>query len=540
MADIDDLIQLENWLQNQPNDTIEIVANRLTLRMLPLWAEFQRNSRADPGDSTLMIWRMLFLNWVKFASDHDDTDVTRFRNEAVRSYTSSPPRTAYKSFYNAKNQAEKVVCLSRQVQGLQSQSAKVVGINQFEEPFWSALSFDIGVLDQKRPYEFLANRPLWPLGAPEWHNYQWNSFKALLTGPDLFEDKRHWSVWTRWYEDRVSGNSPDMELELKKAKLPSRAWARPSGDVNQSLKEIEGRHVEKLEAEQDQFSLLALLESTELRAALADFKFVELKQLMTMVPFVDDHGSEQLDEKSQKRREQMISEVKDAVGDLVEDIELEARNVPRSLKNALQRYAVETENDLHDLRPGRLWDLGAILRTASLNDDIEYSLGDLGYQNLTQIVEKHLELMRDYFAATITRQRNVDVLEIRDSVSPESTVAALKDSRDALFAKDWGSVPAPDREIPALISEQIEELEELLSSTHTASSEAVYRRRFEQFWRKAKTVAVTIIRYATRTLSAVGHTLGTVAALQTLFPASFASSVQALVEMFKHIPWLLP
>lgn len=538
LVEINDLIYFEDWILAQPTQSGELLGSRLVMRLLPFWRDFHSEKSHVNPERTLPFWRVSFADWVHFVTPNENRDISERRQEARSAYVRAFPTTAYGKYISVKGQERKAAELSNVCKSLIRSTRNSVDTEEVEQEVWNAISRDASIIEKTKGFEFCASRPLWPNGVPVWAEVQWNDFRADFMSPDLLDKKEHWRVWTDWYEQRLWGKKYDLELEIRKASLPDAAWNRQADEINLGLLRTIEIRSEEIEAAKDQLTLFSLLDTKEIRAALADFEFNELKSIMEMVPFQDDHGGE-LSEDDQNTRAAALRDLNDAINDLANDIIEEGKNVPRSVVNTLRRYGKECSKGFDDLRPGRLWDLGSLLHNARLDEDIEFSMGGLLFKSFEHSLDKHFDLMRDYFAATIARQRNVDDIEQVDGAMPEDLLGALEEAGNALRNSDWGALPAPSDEVPGVFDDQVDELRDLLEAARYSQSEKTRQRLLATFWRKGKTSAVTLLRYAARTGSAVGVAAGTAAALQQLFPTQFGLVLQKVLALFSNIPWLL-
>jgi len=304
--------------------------------------------------------------------------------------------------------------------------------------------------------------------------------------------------------------------------------------VQKGEKEISIAKTEMVEANFD-----AALTSVELRAALADFELDDLARLMRMVPFVED--LKPLDNPLlEKDRANKLSELADAATSFAQDVkdDEKAHNaVPLWLTRDLGRYAAEAVRPVETVRPGWLWELGAGLAGGLKDDDIEWAMGPHLFAKLERLVGKHLDLMRDYFAATLARTRPLDQIEIAPDATPEAMIGALGQAVEGLDSGDWGDTPPPDPEIPAVMANRVEELEGILDRLLRTTDEQKRADLERTFWRRAKAAAMTVLRYGVRSmeLTAVGY--GVVAGTEIHFPASFQAAVNMIRELLPHIPW---
>jgi hypothetical protein len=281
----------------------------------------------------------------------------------------------------------------------------------------------------------------------------------------------------------------------------------------------------------------AALTSGALRSAIADFTFDELAQLMRMVAFAGEIP-ELDDPASARERAHQLSELADGMADLAEDIEAAGKNVPPALKNNLRRYSAEAERGPSDVRPGRLWDLGERLHDAMLDENIRFGLDTLLTSALESMVDKHLNLMRVYFAAALARMRNLDEIELAPDATPDALVDALDATAKAIETADWGDTPPPEEAIPEDFADRVTELRAIKAASERATDPATIeslRKRFEQ---KAKVAAVTVLRFGVRAAEA-GYKGGKIVVGSVRELGGFAGGGFAIYEAYKLLPPLV-
>ena len=321
----------------------------------------------------------------------------------------------------------------------------------------------------------LSSRPLWHGSIPTWAAEAWEKLKAhpLTAGEG-------WEVWTRWYDGRLEGRPGIQALDLARATIPDEDWKKGPAHVNAIIARLIEKHRASRREDEDGdepgLSIDAALETTELRAAEADFEFDSAARLMRMVPFAGDVPD--LDDPAQRRAlENMLSELADGMGDLAEDAA--GSNARASLLSAMRRYAREAARPLDTVRPGRLWDIGATLQQARLDEDVRLSLEALLVGNLERMVDKHLDLMRVYLSAALARARQIDTIDLAEGFDPEAAVPVLDATIDAVARTDPDVLPQPDPEIVEVMRDRVDELRGILDRIHRTSDPRV-RRELEE------------------------------------------------------------
>jgi uncharacterized protein YwqG len=82
----------------------------------------------------------------------------------------------------------------------------------------SALEADVKALTSGADAGALSDMPLWPAGEPEWAAANWAALR------DGLSQAAGWNVWSRWYEDRLSGSISADTPELIFTGKPEAAW----------------------------------------------------------------------------------------------------------------------------------------------------------------------------------------------------------------------------------------------------------------------------------------------------------------------------
>ena len=347
-----------------------------------------------------------------------------------------------------------------------------------------------------------------------------------------------WQVWIGWYQARLEGTSPNLELDRDIALIDDKIWEAGPAVANAEVERLVDEHSSGKSGRRGAAAdLQSLLEARDLRAALADFELDDLARLMRMVQFVDDVKDLE-DSVLAQDRANRLSELRDLMADLARDIrDFASDNVPKYVARAATRYSNEAKLGVGEVRPGRLWDIGLELAAALKDQDVEFSFPDHLFQKLDHAVGKHRELMREYFASVLARMRPLDRIQVAEDASPKDAIEALVSAVDGLDG-DWGDAPKPDPEIPAVLDDRVEELRDILDRIHRSTDEAKKAELERTFWRKAKAAAVTVLRYGLRVGLAAGFSVSTAAGLQTLFPAQFARAVELLQKILTGISWL--
>jgi hypothetical protein len=92
----------------------------------------------------------------------------------------------------------------------------------------TAFTADLEWFDRNQAGPELTAQPLWPAGAaPEEWAARWQRLRIAMLTLDPT-----WEVWTKWFEDRISGAPFDVEIERKRVLVPEEIWRQPPAYVN--------------------------------------------------------------------------------------------------------------------------------------------------------------------------------------------------------------------------------------------------------------------------------------------------------------------
>lgn len=395
------------------------------------------------------------------------------------------------------------------------------------DALWANVKADAASIEQGMEAKHVLSRPLWSSEAPASLWERWPGLRVALLADDA-----DWQFWIDWYERVLRGDPHNWDMLTEIVLIPDDDWRQGPRHVNAIISGI----VEKHSGGSVEADLDASLDTVELRAALADFSYDDLAHLMRMVPFAGE-VAELPDPAREKARRDMLDELAEGLTDLREDIIGDRRQVPASLLREMERYAGEAGRPLAEVRPGRLWDLGAGIHRASLHGDMTYMLGDLLAPRLQGLAEKHLAVMRDYFAETLARTQKLDAIELRAGVTPEQAVDALQaavDQVDSRHASDLPPLADADR---AVLFDRLEELKEQRLSLGTVSDPEERAQRERVFFRRAKALALTVLRYSLKAGKVVVGLSAPTAVAAQLYPQEMRLALQRLVALFRELPW---
>lgn len=287
--------------------------------------------------------------------------------------------------------------------------------------------------------------PLWPIDTPGWADTAWSRLRDHLLAAN-----EGWEVWTGWYDARLRGIAPDIDLEARRVIEPTR-WDDGPAAVNAEIAAIIADHEARKEASslaQPAMSDAAeqiekLLDTPALATAYADFDVDAASATVRMVPMPGDipvlvDADIALDWRS--RLEGLALQPLA----LIEDIRDARCNVPQALLKDLARYAQEAQLGSDAVRPGVLDAYGRSLIAAGEIEDIVHALGDYLGGTLARIGEAHSRLMRDYHAQVTSRLHAAPVA-LPEEATPAAVADAVEAVSESLKEEPWGGLRAtPD------------------------------------------------------------------------------------------------
>ena len=170
-----------------------------------------------------------------------------------------------------------------------------------------------------------------------------------------------------------------------------------------------------------------------------------------------------------------------------------------------------------------------------LDENIRFGLDTLLTSALESMVDKHLNLMRVYFAAALARMRNLDEIELAPDATPDALVDALDATAKAIETADWGDTPPPEEAIPEDFADRVTELRAIQAAAERAKDPATVeslRKRLEQ---KAKGAAVTVLRFGVRAAEA-GYKGGKIAVGSVEKAGAVARNGLAIYAVYRLLP----
>ncbi|MFT4715118.1 MAG: hypothetical protein ACI932_000293 [Paracoccaceae bacterium] len=510
IADIKDRETLEAWLNGLPTGRLygiaNVIAARSAWRMVPHWHWYFDNehTKSAAPDYALALFRCTLTSAV--AAVTPTADVKAAGLSAAAAAASAAASTA---------------------------------------DLWPIIRQDCqaSVSAQGDEYQDALSASLWQQATLDPFADEWT---ALTTA--LQTDGPHWQFWIDLYERFLRGQAQNWDMLLEIVLLPEEDWKAGPEHLNGLIAGIVERYsseaaVEKKTPRNDPDTIVGrVLDTTVLRAALADFSHDDFNHLLKMAPFPDDLS--ELDDAQSRDIAELLELLRKKTQELLKIAE--PKNVDDAFKNDLREYLVEVSRPMEDIRPRFLYFVGADLRAASLDDDVGYNL-DRHLSRLERLVDQHLDLMRSYFAAAISRVGALDAVTLKASASASEVVFALKDAMDSLLKpSDERFPPLQDIDRDVLFDRfaEIEELSKKLEHPEESISEA----RKERFRARVAALSVTVLRAAAisgkvvlkstdKVLDVTSKVSGMTAVNYLFFPEATVSTIQRLLELVQNIPW---
>jgi len=226
------------WLKEQSDDVAVVFAARAALRVLPTitLSRWPGSVRTTTREIVLRVFRAVSTAWAVAAYPGH----RRVLNDAARaalaglSDVSAPPPVRAAVYASATASGEP---------GAQSRASTVIGYaldaagSRGREAFQlllDALATDASLLSDRFSAVTLADSRLWPsYSPPDWVSDAWTDLKLHLLSAD--ED---WEVWTKWYEERLFGVTPDQDTEIARVTIGNELWDQEEDVVNAHIKEL--------------------------------------------------------------------------------------------------------------------------------------------------------------------------------------------------------------------------------------------------------------------------------------------------------------
>jgi hypothetical protein len=226
---------LEEWLRTQPREVSVAIAPRAALRVLPVAA--RELPARDAGRFTALISAMFRAAALARVAGKFPTRANELAGAAAKAAAAAAANavdaTAKAAAYAAANAAHSAdAAADAAAAAAKATDAAAYAADTTVSPFWAALSSDARFLDASGAAAELADRSLWPSGNSPDVVDLWNQLKtALPPGED-------WEVWTRWYDERLSGAPSRGEAyELVFATVPAAVWDEGPAAANRWIKE---------------------------------------------------------------------------------------------------------------------------------------------------------------------------------------------------------------------------------------------------------------------------------------------------------------
>ena len=248
MADlrIADQRSLKAWLRGQSHEVAILIAVRVALRVLPLFAH-AAPGRADGKaarqfeDWTGALFRAAALARVAAAYP---TRANELRASASASASAAFAASAANAASASAAAAAAAAADAAAAVSAADASASAAGAAFAADAAARAASFaasaaaaiwDSIMADATRAQAIgmsaLADAPLWPDRMPGWASEAWASLRSALPEGD------DWNVWSDWYEQRRRGASRGEAYEIVFATAPPKVWDKGAAAANAWIRE---------------------------------------------------------------------------------------------------------------------------------------------------------------------------------------------------------------------------------------------------------------------------------------------------------------
>ena len=255
MADINNREQLATWLRKQPREASRALADRWTLRLVPMLAVYQSDLLSDlifPGFRVLAASRAGYL----YPSHEVEPAFVTARTAANRAFTAAARAArAADAVLAADSAADAIIHagFAFMARGFAAAAADDADARAYAAAagvrvaaaiapgtaaaYWSAVSTDATEWEKGLGASVIAGSPLWPNDQPVEFRAMWQELKAALHA-----EKHDWQVWTTWYDDRLEGRVRDEERELAYVRIEEALWDQGPAIVNAEIKRLIETH----------------------------------------------------------------------------------------------------------------------------------------------------------------------------------------------------------------------------------------------------------------------------------------------------------
>lgn len=541
MPDITDRESLEDWLDTQPAFFAVPLAARAALRVLPLAvlsANYRRRMRRR--NIVLPIVRAAHCAWVAgLKIDHLAALKENAEDAAARAFYSAEYSSGFEVLTIAARAARAVATGQRRhavtavIDSLMLRSDGEPLPHPVANGIQRSVSADASALERGLKTSVVSSGQLWPVSTPLMIDERW----ALLE-EELLAGREGWAVWLEWYNLLLKGYQPDLDSELAIAQLPDSLWSGDPSDLNAAVRELRGSSPRMADSPVPN-PAKATLESSQLRAALTDFSYDQLANLMRSVPFDDDLKSLDDPLEMEKRRERLLDLAHDAE-ELMEDLEASGSNLP-GLANALRRYRDEAAKPIELAEHRRLWfNYGAALNRVVLDEYSMSSLQEPVTGNLREFVQRHLDLFRDYLSAIVSRTAVLDEMEIAPEATLEKAANVIDAVLEEIDAPEDG--PAADEATRGAFHMDRDQIRDLMDAADRTFEEDRRKKITADVWTRIKMFAMTAFRLKIRSIQTAGavstaaaKTIKTFADGMKALRDSFPAAHQMLMDLFRSL-----
>lgn len=226
---------VRDWLKDQSDDVAVVFAARAALRVVPAISVWPSARGKRASEIALRMFRAVATAWAVAAYPSHRDQLNRAARAAFWGLGDAtlpfPIRAALYASAAAAGEAGTLSRASMAV-GYALDIAEPMGSDVLEL-FFEALATDAKLLDQRVSTVVLANSQLWPRQIPGQVNSNWGELRFTLLDAD-----ENWEVWINWYEERLSGETENPDVEIARVRIDESIWKQEPSEVNAYIRKV--------------------------------------------------------------------------------------------------------------------------------------------------------------------------------------------------------------------------------------------------------------------------------------------------------------
>jgi hypothetical protein len=225
------------WLSGQSEDVAVVFAARAALRVLPTitFGSFAGSVRRNTRVLVLRTFRAVAAAWSVAAypgARKQLNETARAALFGLGDIKLQPPIRASVYASAAATGDSGAVSRAATAIGYALDAAGSRGRDAFQF-LLEALALDASLLSDGFSAVTLATSRLWPGNIPDSLGDGWSDL-----GRELLDADENWEIWTDWYERRLSGDTPNQEIEIARVTIDHELWEQDPRAVNAKLREL--------------------------------------------------------------------------------------------------------------------------------------------------------------------------------------------------------------------------------------------------------------------------------------------------------------